>query len=104
MNRTLVFKDQNKLKKQSVIELLGHVVAHPKVLTGGGDNLNAGYCLGLLAGFEVHYCMLLAMAASGAYVQNGESPDMSAIIEFIDKWVLAQDNVAKLCKKLHETI
>jgi hypothetical protein len=88
IDRTLVFKNQNKFKKQSVIELKGHVVTEPKVLTGGGDNLNAGYCLGLLAGFEVHQCMLLGMAASGAYVQNGVSPSRDDIIDYIEKWSL----------------
>ncbi|MFM9841214.1 MAG: hypothetical protein ACKVOQ_23320 [Cyclobacteriaceae bacterium] len=88
IDRILVFKDQNKFKKQSVIELKGNVVVDPKVLTGGGDNLNAGYCLGLLAGFEACHCMLLGMAASGAYVQNGESPSVSDIIDYVDKWAL----------------
>jgi hypothetical protein len=88
IDRTLVFKNQNKFKKQSVIELLGHVVTDPKVLTGGGDNLNAGYCLGLLAGFEVHQCMLLGMAASGAYVQNGASPNRDDMIDYVEKWSL----------------
>jgi hypothetical protein len=88
VDRTLVFKDQNKFKKQSVIELKGNVVTDPKVLTGGGDNLNAGYCLGLLAGFEAYECMLLGMAASGAYVQNGESPSVSDLIRYVDKWAL----------------
>ena len=34
------------------LELSGRLVTKPKVLTGGGDNLNAGYCLGLLYGFS----------------------------------------------------
>jgi hypothetical protein len=88
VDRTLVFKDQNKFKKQSVIELKGNVVTEPKLLTGGGDNLNAGYCLGLLAGFEAYNCMLLGMATSGAYVQNGESPSVSDVIGYVDKWAL----------------
>jgi hypothetical protein len=88
VDRTLVFKDQNKFKKQSVIELKGNVVTEPKLLTGGGDNLNAGYCLGLLNGFEVHHCMLLGMAASGAYVKNGFSPSVIDIVEYIGQWML----------------
>lgn len=88
IDRTLVFKNQNKFKKQSVIELKGHVVTEPKVQTGGGDNLNAGYCLGLLAGFDVHQCMLLGMAASGAYVQNGASPSKEDMIDYLETWSL----------------
>lgn len=72
--------------KPIVLEMKGNVVTKPKVLTGGGDNLNAGYCLGLFAGYEIHYRMLLAMAASGAYIQNGNSPDVDELIEYITKW------------------
>ncbi|MBY0435502.1 MAG: hypothetical protein K2U26_15480 [Cyclobacteriaceae bacterium] len=88
IDRSLVFRKHSLENELSVIEMLGHVVKNPKVLTGGGDNLNAGYSLGLLAGFDIHMCMLLGMAASGAYVQNGESPGMRAITEYIEKWAL----------------
>jgi sugar/nucleoside kinase (ribokinase family) len=73
-------------RKKETIEFPGRLVPAPKVLTGGGDNLNAGYCLGLLQKLPVEQCVLLGMAASGAYIQNGESPDISAIIDYIDTW------------------
>jgi hypothetical protein len=85
-DRTLVFKNQKHLKKDSVIELKGYVVADPKLQTGAGDNLNAGYCLGLLAGLDIHHCMLLGMATSGAYVQNGRSPGLQDIQNYIENW------------------
>lgn len=87
MDRTVVFKNQKNLGKQSVIELKGHVIPHPRIQTGAGDNLNAGYCFGLMAGLGIEYCMLLGMAAAGAYVRNGASPDMSAILTYIDEWI-----------------
>ena len=68
------------------IEMKGNLVTEPKLLTGGGDNLNAGFSLGLLAGYEVHHCMLLGMAASGAYIENGVSPVVEDLIEYIEKW------------------
>ncbi len=71
---------------QAVIELHGNVITEPNLLTGGGDNLNAGYCLGLLAGFEIQHCMLLGMAASGAYVQNETSPTVNDIQKYIGEW------------------
>jgi len=74
--------------KPIILEMRGHVVTKPKILTGGGDNLNAGYCLGLLAGYEIHYCMLLGMAASGAYIQRGVSPNIGELIEYIDNWII----------------
>ncbi len=76
------------IQKPFVFEMKGNVVMKPKVLTGGGDNLNAGYCLGLLAGYEIHYCMLLGMAASGAYIQNGNSPNIDELIGYIEKWAI----------------
>jgi hypothetical protein len=86
LDRTLVFRDEKKFKENSFIVLKGQVIKDPKVQTGGGDNLNAGFCLGLLAGFEIQYCMLLGMATSGAYLQNGTSPDINDLIAYIKKW------------------
>jgi hypothetical protein len=62
----------------------GKVVIHPKLLTGGGDNLNAGFCFGLLHGCSWEESMQLGMAASGAYVQNGVSPDLTTLIAFME--------------------
>jgi hypothetical protein len=72
---------------REVRELHGRFVTHPQVLTGGGDNLNAGYCLGRLYGFSIEHCLLLGMAASGAYIENGESPDLPAIKQYIRVWM-----------------
>jgi hypothetical protein len=74
------------ITKGQTLELKGRVVQQPKVLTGGGDNLNAGYCLGLLAGLDRSKCMLLGMAASGTYVQNGNSPDFESLIGYLKGW------------------
>lgn len=65
----------------------GRLVRNPRLTTGAGDNLNAGYCLGLLAGFPIHHAIRLGMAAAGAYVQNGISADRQALIDYIDKWI-----------------
>lgn len=83
VDRTLVFGAQGNL------ELMGRLVTTPKVLTGGGDNLNAGFALGVLAGFSMEHCMLLGMAASGAYIENGTSPDLPALIAYLDVWILS---------------
>jgi hypothetical protein len=65
---------------------IGRLVPQPKVLTGAGDNLNAGYCWGLLHGFDPSDCLLVSMAASGAYIQNGYSPTMADLIAYIRQW------------------
>ncbi|MEP7323318.1 MAG: hypothetical protein ABI761_15440 [Saprospiraceae bacterium] len=62
----------------------GKVITHPKLLTGGGDNLNAGFCFGLLLGCTWEESMELGMATSGAYVQNGVSPDIDTLIAFME--------------------
>lgn len=63
----------------------GKIVSHPKILTGGGDNLNAGFCFGLLHGFTWEECMQMGMAASGSYIKNGISPDIQGILDFLEK-------------------
>lgn len=80
IDRSIVYK------KGEMIELPGRLVTKPKVLTGGGDNLNAGYCLGLLSEFSTPQCMLLGMAASGSYIENGASPSMEDIIQYLGVW------------------
>ncbi len=87
-DRTMVFtrNSGDAAGKHHVVELYGRLVAHPAVLTGGGDNLNAGYCLGWLAGLEMPYCMLLGMAAAGAYIQEGTSPEVEDLISYLDTW------------------
>lgn len=80
IDRTIAFH------QREIYEMVGKVITKPKVLTGGGDNLNAGYCVGMLAGFSIPQCMLLGMAASGSYIQSGNSPDLEALIRYIDVW------------------
>jgi len=82
VDRTIAFH------QREIFEMTGRFVNKPKVLTGGGDNLNAGYCLGLLAGFTLPQCILLGMVASGAYIENGVSPDRNALIQYIDAWIV----------------
>lgn len=74
-----------------LIELPGHVVAKPKVLTGGGDNLNAGYLFGCMNNFSLKESILLGMAASGAYVLNGHSPKPEELVEYIGAWMDEKD-------------
>ncbi len=73
------------VKKDLLIEVKGHVVQNPKILTGGGDNFNAGFCFGLLNDFTDEECLLAAIATSGAYVQNGFSPNTEQLLSYLDK-------------------
>ena len=64
-------------------ESTAFICKNPAVLTGGGDNFNAGYCLGILMGLDIGCRLLLANALSGYYVRNGESVSFDKLKEFI---------------------
>jgi uncharacterized ferredoxin-like protein len=55
----------------------------PKILTGGGDNFNAGYCFARLNGFDLFESLIIANAVSGYYVRFGNSPGIEGIIEIL---------------------
>lgn len=80
IDRTIVYH------KSSVLELMGHLVKDPKIQTGGGDNFNAGYCLGLLNGLSVAQRVLLGIATAGTYIQNGKSPSIKDLIDYLNNW------------------
>lgn len=75
------------ISKEGVSEIMGRVVAEPKISTGGGDNFNAGYCLGQLVGLNIESSLITGMANSGSYVQNGESSTIEALIKYITTWI-----------------
>jgi len=74
------------ISNEGVISLDGHIIQEPKISTGGGDNLNAGFCLGYILGYSLEESMILGMATSGAYVKNGRSPDIPALIDYLNEW------------------
>ena len=55
----------------------------PKILTGGGDNFNAGFCNTLFNNSTLFESLLVANAVSGSYVKTGVSPDLNNLIEFL---------------------
>jgi sugar/nucleoside kinase (ribokinase family) len=60
----------------------GPFVRKPKLSTGGGDNFNSGFCLGLLAGLPLDQTLCAATATSGYYVRNAASPKLPELIRF----------------------
>ena len=72
--------------KNGVFEVKGRLVPEPRIVTGGGDNLNAGFCLGLVLDLPINQTMLLGMANSGAYIANGVSPDIDDLIRYLEVW------------------
>lgn len=74
------------INANGVSEIAGRVVREPKISTGGGDNFNAGYCFGQLLGMNIEESMVTGMANSGAYVQNGQSPSIGVLKDYISTW------------------
>lgn len=64
----------------------GPFCANPKLTTGAGDNFNAGFCVGLLAGLEPRESLTAGVAASGFYVRNARSPTAAELSTFLDAW------------------
>lgn len=68
-----------------MLEEKGKIVAEPKFSTGGGDNFNAGFCLGLLLEFSAEESMIMGMATAGFYVKYGKSPTVKEIAAYLEE-------------------
>lgn len=54
------------------------------ISTGGGDNFNAGFCLGLLMQLSLPDSLTVGMATSSYYVKYGKSPEIEDLIEYME--------------------
>jgi len=61
----------------------GERVQNPKVVTGGGDNFNSGYCAGKLMQLPPALCACLGNLSSMMYVTDGISPGIAQIQNYI---------------------
>lgn len=57
--------------------------SEPKILTGGGDNFNAGFCYSTFFDIDLYGSLLLANAVAGFYVREGHSPDIDWLVNFL---------------------
>ncbi len=64
-------------------KVTGPKVSSIKITTGGGDNFNAGYTLGLLLGLSLQECLLLATHTSGYYVEYARSPTLTQLANYL---------------------
>ena len=64
----------------------GPYCKNPKLTTGAGDNLNAGFCLGMSLGPDALSCLALGVCTSGYYVRNAKSPNFEQVIKFAELW------------------
>lgn len=63
--------------------MTGAFTRTPKLSTGAGDNFNAGFCMGMLAGCDVAEALCVGNAASGYYVRNAGSAGLDALVAFL---------------------
>jgi sugar/nucleoside kinase (ribokinase family) len=71
---------------KGVRRIPGWLVKKPVISTGGGDNLNAGYCFARMAGCNADLSAVLGMATSGAYVEDGQSPHPERLEAYLRRW------------------
>jgi sugar/nucleoside kinase (ribokinase family) len=65
-------------------EIRGIKVDAPAILTGAGDNFNAGYCLGKLYSLGLRECLYLGNISATLYVKNGIPAELTELAEFAD--------------------
>ena len=58
----------------------------PKLTTGAGDNFNAGFCNGYLAGLPPEQCLAAGVCTSGFYVRNCRPPKQQELVAFMKRW------------------
>ncbi|MCY3020012.1 MAG: PfkB family carbohydrate kinase [Planctomycetota bacterium] len=58
----------------------------PTLTTGAGDNFNAGFCVGLMAGLDTKELLAAGAASSGFYVRKGRSPASKELSAFLEQW------------------
>jgi len=62
----------------------GPFTRRPALSTGAGDNFNAGFCVGLLAGLPLEQALCVGTATSGRYVRQAASPTLEDVAAFCD--------------------
>lgn len=60
----------------------GPFVQRPRLSTGAGDNFNAGFCTGWLAGLDLPAALCAGVAASGFYVREARSATLRELADF----------------------
>lgn len=64
--------------------MTGAFTKTPKLSTGAGDNFNAGFSFGMLAGASVAGALCVGNASSGFYVRNARSATLTELAAFLD--------------------
>jgi len=72
--------------KEGSEQLAGPYTATPKLTTGAGDNFNAGFVTGYLAGLTPGECLVTGVCSSGFYVRNCRSATKAELTTFAQQW------------------
>jgi hypothetical protein len=70
----------NKNEQRAVV---GPFIEKPFLLTGAGDNFNAGYIVGQALKLSLEERLLIGVFTSGFYVKTGKSPTLQDLIAFM---------------------
>jgi hypothetical protein len=79
-------KEACAVTKEGFFHVDGPYCEKPVLTTGAGDNMNAGFLLGVALGFDTEEALLLGSATSGYYVRNAESPEINDMTHFLAAW------------------
>ncbi len=69
--------------REGIHHFLIYKIEKPAIVTGAGDNFNAGLSLGLLAELSMEEAILAASFTASYYVCYGHSPSIDNLIDFI---------------------
>lgn len=73
------------LKEERVYTKNKEVVSEPNIITGGGDNFNAGLLFGLLQGLAVEDAVEVAAATSCIYVKEAENVSIQKLKDYLQE-------------------
>ncbi len=59
-------------------------IKSPKILTGGGDNFNAGICLAYLLDFNLEESLFIGNTLAYYYIKYGSSPSICELMDYIE--------------------
>jgi hypothetical protein len=88
VHQVLIYADERAVvaTQKQIFEVTGRMISEQRAFSGASDNLNAGFCLGLVLDLSVEQTMLLGMANVGSYITNGVSPETSELISYLEAW------------------
>jgi hypothetical protein len=79
-------KESFTFTKKDIVQIPAFFVENPQISTGGGDNFNAGFILGLTLGADPETCSVLGNALSSYYITYGQSPDLLSLEKHLLDW------------------